>query len=520
MDYLRAAQLTTNDPSSVYQAIDGTVKTIWGSLPAIISIDSDGHIATANSAVNLAVTQLDGSVVMTAFPPLDTSPVHYPNGGGVSHTHPVKKGDEGLVVFTSRAQDLWHQKGGVQDPIDSRTHHLADSRWLPGGRSDPRKLNPPPSTTSQQNRSDNGNHVMDVHPSNGITHSSTKKHLVIVGGGSGGGSAAGASGGGGGLSSILPALMSAGAQGGSGAAGTIHLPSGNILKNAAKVLINCIQQSPLPPPGSSFANKKLIALKPIGAMAGGGGAGGISSILSQVMSGGIGSLLSSPTAGATSGLISQITGAISQITGALGGGGAGVTSALGGLSGAVGALETGVSALSGATSPTGGAFGLADVLAHAQSLSEFFGTSGPAPGAVALTTVLAPLQSAPTLQAMTMQIALLADSVVAGTTSPSIAAATVGGLTGQVAPLMTNANAAIAALQAAAPALNLALLAGSAGVSLDPNELAVHGALTGPNLAALTAAMQSIFTLGDDEIASVQSFPDATADSAGATGGL
>lgn len=487
MDLNRERALVSRDNSAVYDAVRGELKGLWTSLPAIISQDSDGHTATANSAVKLAITALDGSVTTAEFPPLDTSPVHFPNGGGVSHTHPVKKGDEGIIQFMSRAQDLWHQKGGVQDPIDNRTHHLADSRWLPGGRSDPRKLNPPPSTTSQQNRSDNGNHVSDVHPSNGITHSSTKKHLVIVGGASG--------------------------------AGTIHLPSGKIIKNAAQILLNSVSQSPLPPPGTTFANKKVVATKPIGAM--GSGSSSISSIMSSVLSGGIGSVLTSPTASAGSSLTSAITTATSSLTASLGGAASGMVSALtgsGGLTTALGALQTGVSALSGATAPTGGAFGLSDVLAHAQNLTQYFGTS--VPSSVSLSAVLAPLQSAPTLAALETEITSLTAQVLSGQTTPAAAASAFTAMTGQIGALMTNANAAISTLQTALPALQLAAMAGSAGVSLDPNELAVAAALTGPQLAALTAAMASIFEPSAEDAATIQSFPDASADSAGATGGL
>jgi hypothetical protein len=500
MDVLRIKMNAAQEMDAVEEAVNGALKGIWTSLPAIISQDSNGHIATASSAVNLAITMLDGTVKMIAFPPLDTSPVHFPNGGGVSHTHPVKKGDEGIVQFLSRAQDLWHQKGGIQDPIDNRTHHLADSRWLPGGRSDPRKLNPPPSTTSQQNRSDNGNHVSDVHPSNGITHSSTVKHLVIVGSGGGG-------------------VSSGGATGGSGAAGTIHLPSGNIIKNAAKVLINTIQQSPLPSPGMTFANRKLVATKPIPPPM--SGSSQISSIMSTVMSVGISSLLSSPTAAATSSLTSAITSAASSLTSTLGGAGAGLVSALtgsGGLSAAVGALETGVSALSGATTPTGGAYGLTDVVAQAQNITQYFGIDPPTP--VSLSAVLAPLQSASTLAAIEAQVTGLTAGVLSTETSQAVAMAAFTAMTAQINALMTNANSAIATLQAALPALQLAALAGSMGVSLDPNELAVAATLAGPQIAALIAAMAAEIEPTADDIVAIQSFPDADADSAGATGGL
>ena len=62
------------------------------------------------------------------------------------------------------------------------------------------------------------------------------------------------------------------------------------------------------------------------------------------------------------------------------------------------------------------------------------------------------------------------------------------------------------------------LLAGSAGVSLDPHELSVAAALAGPQLGALTDAMASIFTLSAADVAAATAFPDPNG--AGARGGL
>ena len=479
MDLSNLKMNAAQEMDSVEEAINGALKGIWTSLPAIISEDSDGHIAKAQSAVKLAITQLDGSIIMKSFPLFDTSPVHYPNGGGHHFTHPVKKDDEGVIQFLSRAQDLWHQKGGEQDPIDNRTHHLADSRWYPGGRSDPRKLDPAPSKVSAQQRSDDGKHVSDVNKDEGISHASTKKHLVIVGG--------------------------------KGGPGTLHLP-GQIIKNAPKVLINSVDQDPLSPPGETFANKKKVATIPIGAM--GKNAAAISSIMQSVMSGGIGALMSSPTSSATSGLSSAITSALASVSGVAGSGG--LTSSLSGMFSAVAAHETGVGVLSGATLPGAGSYGLGDVLSHATTLTQYFGATPPA--SVSISSVLAPLTSSPLLNGMTTQISSLASAVVAGTTTPASASTTVDGLTGQISALLLASRAAILALQNALPALQLAAMAGSAGVSLDANERAVAGAMAGSQIAALTAAMASIFTLSPDEIASATAFPDLAG--AGARGGL
>jgi hypothetical protein len=484
MDLIRLKGLAARDNSALREAVLGIIKHVWTSVPAIITKDSDGHIATAQSAIKAAIILTDGTKQTVEMPLLDTSPVHFPGGGGVTHTHPVKKGDEGLVLFSTLPQDQWHKEGGVQDPIDMRRNHLSDSRWLPGGRSDPRKLNPPPSTTSQQNRADDGTHVWDLHPTNGLTAASKSKHLVIVGGSSG--------------------------------SGTLHTP-GQILKNAAQVLINCVQQSPLPPPGNSFANRKLIALKPIGATSSIGST--IASAMSSVLSGGQGAIFSNPIASQSSSLQTAITNAVSSLTGVAGS--SSLVTALTGtgqLSAAVTSNNNASSFMSGSAT-TGGTYGLQDLINHAQNLSQFWGSITP-PASVALNTAMGPLLSGAALSSITTQLNALIASVVATTTTVASATTTVNGWTTQIASILSSANTAISTLASSATAMSLVLQAASLGASLDPNEAAVGNAIAGANLTPLIAAVQSLFSLSGSGLASAQSFPDSSATSSGATGGM
>lgn len=154
-------------------ALDGLRKHMWFSLPVIVAEDSDGHTVTLQSAIKGMTTDQNGDVTNVELPLFKDVPVHFPNGGGLTLTHPVKKGDEGLIVFSSRPQDAWWQLGGVQKAVDTRMHSLSDGRYIPGGRSNPRKLNPSPSKVSTQLRSDDGKHFVDVHPQNGITLQTT-----------------------------------------------------------------------------------------------------------------------------------------------------------------------------------------------------------------------------------------------------------------------------------------------------------------------------------------------------------
>lgn len=485
MDLTRLRTLASREEgvSHLQDAILGVLKGVWTSLPVIVAEDSDGHTMKAQSAINLIVTLPNGSTKSVKMEPFDTTPVHYPGGGGVTDTHPVKKGDEGIVHFLSRAQDLHHQKGGVQDPVDNRSHHLADSRYHAGGRSDPRKLNPPVSSTSGQKRSDDGKHVMDLHPQNGITHASTEKVLTNVGG-----------------------------QNGSG---TLHLVD-KILKNAKKVLINCIKADNFPDPGASFANKKLIATKPVGAM--NDPTKAISSIMSQVMSGGIGSVLSNPTATAGGSMNSAITSAISSLTSSLGSSGASsLVSGLGSLSSALNGLVSGAGMLSGANAPASGSFSLSDVLSHAQNLTQFFGTE--VPPSVDLSHVLAPLNPGIISSAEARLSATIAGVLSGIVTIPS-ALQIISGLTDKLNSLMPAASNAMATLQMAVPVMNLAQAAASAKTSLDPNEAAVGGVLSGSGLAQLSAAINLLFEPTVKDSAVILSFPDGKAIQPGAQAGF
>jgi hypothetical protein len=470
-------------------AIEGALKSFWTAMPAIVQKLSNGHTMTAQATINGIQRQFDGTLKNAPLPPFDDVPVHFPGGGGVTATHPVATGDEGLVVFASRNQDSWHQSGGTNnDPMDARTYHLADGRWIPGGRSDPRKMNPPPSTSSHQTRSDDGNHVSDVHPQNGITHSSTAKHLVIVGGSSG--------------------------------AGTLHLPEGKIIKNAAKVLINTVTADGLPPPGLTIANKKLVAGTPLPAA--GPQASSIASVMASVLSGGLGALFSDPTAAANTGLSGAATSGAAALTIALGGAAATMVAALtggGGLASALSTLQTGTGNLSGATAPTLPVFGLNDILNHAANLTQYFGAAAP-PTSVALATVLAPLQSSSTLTGLQTSLNALVASVIAGSTTVAAGTTSVNGMNTTVSALMTNANAALTTLQTGLPALALAAAAGTAGISQDSNVMSVFTAASNTGLAALAADFAAIVAPSTADLAAIVSFPDASATQAGARGGL
>jgi hypothetical protein len=117
------------------------------------------------------------------IPPIIKVPVVLPRGGGFSFTLPLKKGNEGLLVFCDTCFDLWWKHGqssspaptlpagtsssGSQRQLEVRRHHVHDCGFIPGMCSQPNVLSNY-STTSAQLRSDDGTAIIDV-ANSGIT---------------------------------------------------------------------------------------------------------------------------------------------------------------------------------------------------------------------------------------------------------------------------------------------------------------------------------------------------------------
>ena len=114
-------------------------------------------------------------------PPIVHVPIMTPRGGGYSITLPLKKGDEGMVVFCDACIDFWWANGQANSPVADNTgvssgsqrqnevrhHYVHDCGFYPGLWSKPNALENY-STDSLQVRSDDGTVFIDVAGS-GIT---------------------------------------------------------------------------------------------------------------------------------------------------------------------------------------------------------------------------------------------------------------------------------------------------------------------------------------------------------------
>lgn len=145
-------------------AMSSQQTSVWTAVPGIIEDFDPAHMTcTIQPAVDSQVRDEFGAVISQSRPLLLDCPVQFPAGGGCTLTFPVAKGDECLVVFSSRCIDAWWQSGGIQLQAELRMHDMSDGFALLGFRSLPRVI-PGISTSAVQLRSDDGAAFIEVNP--------------------------------------------------------------------------------------------------------------------------------------------------------------------------------------------------------------------------------------------------------------------------------------------------------------------------------------------------------------------
>lgn len=181
-----------NDPEEAMRALVDGVKTgFWTAMPVIVQKDSDGHTVDVKIVTKARIKDQTGEIKHVDYPLIKDALVHFSGAGdgkdtgkesaGVVFTHPIKEGDEGVVVFMSRPMEDWAEKGGVQQGVDLRTHSMSDAVFYPGARSKPRRLKNI-STTTAQLRSVDGKHFSEIDAKNGRFTTSVDggKHVTTI----------------------------------------------------------------------------------------------------------------------------------------------------------------------------------------------------------------------------------------------------------------------------------------------------------------------------------------------------
>lgn len=165
---------------AVITALKGWQSDIWTALPGVIQNVYGNQSCDVKPALQMPYYSPEsGEVSWLDIPMLLDCPMQFPGSGGVTLTFPVKKGDECLVIFSSRCIDTWWQSGGVKNTLpDIRMHDLSDGFVLLGFRSVPQVV-PNISTTEAQLRTNDGNNYIGINPSTGKV--TIKADIDIIG---------------------------------------------------------------------------------------------------------------------------------------------------------------------------------------------------------------------------------------------------------------------------------------------------------------------------------------------------
>ncbi|MBZ9939127.1 hypothetical protein LB518_22715 [Mesorhizobium sp. BR1-1-16] len=173
-----------DDPTeTIDTAMRAAQAKIWTTVPCtIVSVDFAKQTCTVQPTVKTQVRKADGSQEWQALPVIPDAPLHFPGGGGVAMTFPVKAGDEALAMISARSIDAWHQSGGEQQQTTMRMHDLSDAMVMVGFRSQPNAL-PNVSPDAVHIRSTDGTSTISLHPTDGVAIS-TPNALSISAAGS------------------------------------------------------------------------------------------------------------------------------------------------------------------------------------------------------------------------------------------------------------------------------------------------------------------------------------------------
>lgn len=171
------------DPEETLRsAIETMLSRVWTALPGVVqAVTNSGNTLEVQPVINGRVQQLDGTFKSIQMPKLVDVPILWQGGGGATWTFPVAKGDECLLIFSSRCIDQWW-KGGFQTPTgilgaDGKPmnpandppiycmHNLSDGFALVGVRSKSRALTGFNTTTARLRTDDNSGYL-DFDPVN------------------------------------------------------------------------------------------------------------------------------------------------------------------------------------------------------------------------------------------------------------------------------------------------------------------------------------------------------------------
>lgn len=140
-------------------------------------MDKEKLTVDVRPLVRGTIRKPDGSVERVDMPLIRQAPIHFQGAGrqdaqgggsdkkGYIHSVPIKKGDEGMLIISSRSIDNWHDKGETEKQISARVNDLSDGVFVPGLWSKPRaqEVEGGVDPDKSEQRSVDGKHRRGIH---------------------------------------------------------------------------------------------------------------------------------------------------------------------------------------------------------------------------------------------------------------------------------------------------------------------------------------------------------------------
>ncbi len=145
------------DATPVTRATLEDLLRIWRrSIELELRVSAPARVVTYDAATQRATVQLEFlPVAYVGDDEVPQAPILIPGaavrwlGGSLGYvTTPLVPGDTGHVVFSDRCLSVWLQQGAPVDPLNSRTHDLADAVFEPGLRNSTNAITPPTDLTA------------------------------------------------------------------------------------------------------------------------------------------------------------------------------------------------------------------------------------------------------------------------------------------------------------------------------------------------------------------------------------
>lgn len=113
--------------------VELAVDRIRGSeIGVVTGYDATTQVVTVQPVIKRATLNEAGERQPRLTTPVEAILAWFPRGGGSGLTFPIKRGDYGILLYSSVAIDLWKHVGGLVDPRDDRRHDLQDAVFIPG----------------------------------------------------------------------------------------------------------------------------------------------------------------------------------------------------------------------------------------------------------------------------------------------------------------------------------------------------------------------------------------------------